>query len=141
MVVRLYKSQLDYFRRKARNNPNEIYAVLVGRHASKSELEIHYFIHPKAHDYEKATPTEVTVSADFLIECEEDAREHSLKVVGSIHSHPNWPPILSPTDHAGHIESGDRVSGVVEVTKGRTRVAFWRHDSSLRCTIKYWSPK
>jgi proteasome lid subunit RPN8/RPN11 len=137
--VWLHRGQLDYFRAKARNSPNEIYVTLVGKQVSKSAVHILYFIHPKDSDYELSTPSAVTVSADFVANCEQDAKAEDLKVVGSIHTHPNWPPILSPTDHKNHIEAGDKISGIVEVTKGRTRVAFWQHGSALRCTIKYFS--
>lgn len=138
MIVRIHKHHLEYFRKKARQTPNEIYAVLVGKHLHKGELQIHYIIHPKAKDYELSTPSAVQVSAEFMVLCEQQAAEDGFYIVGSIHTHPNWPPILSPTDHAEHVENGDKVTGVVEVTSGKTRVAFWRHDTSVRCTLEYF---
>jgi proteasome lid subunit RPN8/RPN11 len=138
VIVRVHRGQLTYFRRKAKAKlPNEIMAILVGKHVSKSELEIHYFFYPKK--YEVSTPSAVKIDAQTMEEFDQEAKQLGLKIVGSIHSHPYWPPILSPTDHSGHIEVGDKVSGIVEITRdGRTYVAFWRHDSSLRCELKYF---
>lgn len=65
------------------------------------------------------------------------AKETGQRVLGSIHSHVNWPPVMSPTDMRTHLDSKDIISGIVEVTSGRTRVVFWTADSALPCELLY----
>jgi proteasome lid subunit RPN8/RPN11 len=133
--VRIRKGQLDYFRKKAREaSPNEIYALLIGKNTSKWEVVVERVYYPVL---DESTPSYVKANGVSIQNAEEEANREGFKIVGSIHSHPNWPPIMSPHDHKSHIEEGDRVSGIVEVTNGRTRVAFWRHDTSLRLDLEY----
>lgn len=138
MEIWVHRGQLDYFRKLARKNSTEIYAILIGKQVTKGEIHVYYFIHPRPSDYEVKKYDEATVSADFVERADTDATAEGLKIVGGIHTHPNWPPIMSPTDHKNHRESGDKITGIVEVSNGRTRVAFWRHDSALPCKLKYF---
>lgn len=134
MQVFVHRGQLQYFRAKARKHyPNEIQAILVGTKRGNS-VEVAYFAYPQ---YEVSNKSEVTADVHSLQEIHDDAAAEGLTVVGSIHTHPDWPPIMSPTDYKGHVDDGDAVSGIVEVTNGKTRVVFWQHDKALRCDLKY----
>lgn len=139
MVVKVHKNQLNWFRQKARENDKEIFAVLAGKVLANG-VEVHQFIHPAKDDYEIQGRGEAVVSAAFINAADKYAKERGLTLVGTIHTHINWPPIMSPSDHKDHCNSGwEVVSGIVEVTNRKTRVVFWTHDSSLRCTLKYFS--
>lgn len=133
MVVRLHKNHLDLFRRKARDSKNEIYAFLVGRAVGKN-VNVSYFAYPAI---EASAPAWVKVDPQTSFEIAEDAVSEGLRVVGTIHSHPNCLPIMSATDLRGHIQDSEIVSGIVEVTNRRTRVAFWTHNTPLTCDLEY----
>lgn len=135
MIVKVKKSQLDWFRAKARNTPNEIFAFLAGKQVTPHIVEIYKFFYP---ELAISNPSEVEAENKSCLKIESTIHDMGCHIVGDIHSHPNWPPIMSDTDHKGHITSGNRVSGIVEVTNRRTRVAFWRHDSSLHCKLEYF---
>lgn len=135
MVVYLHKHHLAYFRRKARNSyPNEIAALLVGRTVG-AMTEVHYFFYPVL---DKSDNCSVELNVDSCLEAEEYANDQNLRIIGMIHSHPDCLPIMSSTDHNTHVRDGDVISGIVEVMNNRTRVVFWRADTSLSCEVKYF---
>lgn len=134
MIVYLYESQLNYFRRKARSTTNEIYACLVGKHCGGNSTTVYSIEYPKL---ELTTPMIVKADCDALQQIELDAEHQGLAIVGNIHSHPNFTTELSAHDHK-HLFSGkEKIVGVVGVVGRRTFVTFWRPDSSLPCKIEY----
>jgi proteasome lid subunit RPN8/RPN11 len=133
MNVFLKKSQLDYFRQKSRNSPNEQFAFLVGD-VTKNGVEIAHFWYPRL---AVSTPTQVTTEEEDDRTIAERASDEGLSVVGSIHSHPDCPPIMSETDFTGHISGGDWVTGIVSVNQRKTYVCFWSAHSALPCEFTY----
>lgn len=134
MVVQISKGQLDHFRRKARSTPNEIYALLVGTTPHRNVVEVEKFVYP---ELVYSSPSGLECSGKVWAAIVEAAWAEKKLVVGSIHSHPNWAPVMSPNDLFYHKQAGDKISGIVEVTNRRTRVVFWQQHSPLPCTLKY----
>lgn len=135
MVVRLHKNQLDYVRRKARNNSNEIYGVLVGSIIGAHCAEVYRIVYPAL---DRSTPMEVKPNVQSVQEIEDDAVNEGLRSIGTIHSHPNWVPIMSRDDHNGHKADGDKITAIIGVMNRRTYVYFWTADSSLPARFEYF---
>ena len=134
MQVQVTKSHLDKFRRKCRASRTEMFALLVGKRLSSTKIivtrfdyPLMFFSSPCYADPEKESYAQIFVKA----------KEDGLRVLGSIHSHLDWLPIMSPTDIRTHKASKDLISGIVEVTNGRTRVVFWQDNSCLPCDFTY----
>lgn len=139
MTVSVRKGQLDYFRKKCKANPTEIMAMLLGFRHSADYAEVVQFVYP---DLEISTRSETLVSGDEVDRVDELAELLGLEVLGSAHSHPDYLPILSPTDHRLFKDFGDLIVGVCEVPKtGRTRVVFWTRNTSLPCDLVYEKEK
>lgn len=134
MKVKLRKGALNHFRNKARTNPKEIFAYLVGSVDTPNETTIEHFVYP---DLAVQSPCEVAPSTEGYDAAEEFATERGLRIVGTMHSHPNWFPVLSNADHEGHITEGHRISGVCGIMGRRTKVYFWLAESSLPCKLEY----
>ena len=132
--VKVRKSQLDYFRRQSRDSAKEIFAFLIGVVVSPSLTRIDRFYYP---DYSEQTAGSVRPTAESTGAAHKSALDSNLKVVGSLHSHPDWFPIMSEADYKGHIEDGDRISGIVGINGRRTKVYFWTAESALPCQIEY----
>jgi proteasome lid subunit RPN8/RPN11 len=129
--VQVHKPQLNYFRRRARNSKKEVLAFLLGTVTSPTLTKIEKFYYP-----ELLVQTGAAVQA-YTDGARATAAKLNLKIVGSIHSHSDWVPILSPTDYKAHITDGDRVSGIVGTNGRHTRVYFWTVDSALPLEIEY----
>jgi proteasome lid subunit RPN8/RPN11 len=134
MLIRLKKSQLNRFRKKARDEENEILAYLVGTVDSPHRVTVRRFVYPELVDQ---SPTEVCADEDSWKTIREKAEAENFSVIGTIHSHPNWWPVQSQTDHASQIKDGHRISGVCAVMNRHTKVYFWLAESSLPCKTKY----
>lgn len=133
--VKLKKSQLDRFRKLSRNSPNEIQAFLIGEVVSPTLTVVDYFAYCK--EYAVSTPNNVSW---YLREYEVMARkaeERGRRVVGFIHSHPEWDAVLSPPDYQFTILNGYRVCGICSTAGRKTRPRFWVMDSALECCIEY----
>lgn len=133
MEIFLKKAQLDYFRKKSLNSPNEQLAFLIGRQTAKG-VEITRFVYPKLVD---STPVYVESDSDSDNKIRDEAAARGLRIVGSIHSHPNCPPVMSAFDYSGHLQDGDVVSGIVSVMNRKTQVCFWSAHSALPCEFTY----
>ncbi len=132
--VKLNRHQLNYFRKRSRDSEKEILAVLVGEVVSPALTRVDYFWYP---EYAEQTANCVQATIKSLEELKHKSDTLNLKIVGSIHSHPDWVPILSPADYKGHIEDGDRISGIVGINGRQTRVYFWTIESALPLTVEY----
>ena len=67
----------------------------------------------------------------------ERAEERGKRIVGDIHSHPNWDAVMSEDDYNGCVEEGFRICGICSTQGRKTRVRFWTPSSALPCEIKY----
>lgn len=134
--VRVKKGQLDYFRRKARQaHPKEFQAYLVGRVVSPELVVIEYFAYPK--EYATQTTEEVCWFKEEYNEVKKAAEEQNLMIVGDIHSHPNYWPVLSPDDHKNAVTECQRICAVYGTFGRRSKTYFWLTDSSLPCSVEY----
>lgn len=134
--IRLPKGKLDYFRKKARQaEPKEIQAYLVGRIVSPELVEIVEFAYTK--EYADQSAGEVCWFREDYNRVKNSAEERGLTIVGDIHSHPNYWPVLSPDDHRNTITERHRVCGIYATMGRNSKTCFWVTDSSLPCTIIY----
>jgi proteasome lid subunit RPN8/RPN11 len=133
--VKLKKSQMDYFRRMARDSPLEIQAFLIGEVVSPNLTVIDYFAYPPKYAMQKSNTCAWFV-ADYE-KVKKEAEERGRRVVGFMHSHPQWDAVLSPQDYDICISDMHRVCGICSTEDRRTRVRFWVMDSALPCEITY----
>jgi proteasome lid subunit RPN8/RPN11 len=134
--VRVSKNQLDHFRRKAREAaPLEIEAFLTGRVVSLDEIEIINFHYPKS--YKIQTAQHVQWNTDDMDILKDKANTNNLRILGSIHSHPNWDAVMSPADYRAYVTDQLITCGICSVNRKRTRVRFWTPTSALPCKIIY----
>jgi proteasome lid subunit RPN8/RPN11 len=134
--VRIRKNALNYFRKLARESqPLEIQAYLIGK-VINPELVVVTDIRYTKEYAEQTTSTVGWWLKDFE-EVKREAEERGCRIVGDIHSHPNWDAVLSPSDYKSQIESGFRVCGICSTIDRKTRVRFWIAESSLPCDIEY----
>ena len=134
-TVRVKKTQLDYFRAQARENQKEIQAMLVGAVITPDLIVIHNFAYPK--EYADQTYSCVSWYADEYNKVAAEATKKNLRILGTIHTHPNWDAVLSPDDHKGHVQEGYRISGICSTQGRKTRVRFWLAESCLPVNIEY----
>lgn len=135
-VVRISKSKLDYFRKLTRQEqPLEIQAFLIGKIVNPELTVVTDICYTK--DYAEQTTTSVRWWMKDYERVSKKAEERGLRVVGDIHSHPNWDAVMSPADYKAYIESGFRVCGIVSTMGKRTRVRFWIAESALPCEIEW----
>jgi len=133
--VKVSRNALNYFRKLARSTDKEIEAYLIGEVVSPQLTVIHRFVYTKK--YEKQTTDEVKWFDKETDALKLEAGEQKLAVVGSIHSHPNYWPIVSATDHIAHVTDQMRIMGVCATMKRKTMVCFWVTESCLPCEIIY----
>jgi proteasome lid subunit RPN8/RPN11 len=134
--VRIKKSALDYFRRQARNAyPKEIQAYLLGVITSVNEVRVTDVVYP--YWYDTQTSEEVGWTADEFKQLKERAIAEHKMVVGDIHSHPNYDPVMSGQDYRAAILDSLLVCGICSVRKNKTKVIFWTPTSSLPCEVTY----
>ena len=133
--VKLKKGALDYFRQLARKTPLEIHAYLIGEIVSPTLVVVDKFAYPKR--YEVQTPANVGWFGEDFIALKNRVEQAGKRIVGDIHSHPEWDAVMSPDDHRGAIIDALRVCGICSVYGGKTRVRFWVPESSLPCELIY----
>jgi proteasome lid subunit RPN8/RPN11 len=128
---------MAYFRRKARQcYPNEILAYLIGRQVNRGLIEVHYLYHPKL---EHSSSIALKEADGEGYKAEQFAKDKSLVVVGDVHTHPDWPPVMSETDHHDHKLCLNKISAILSVPhKGRTHLVIWRDGTPLPCKIEYF---
>lgn len=133
MRVKLKRSQLTWFRRKATRSVNEIYAALLGT-VDGGTVVVDYLRYPLA---QVSTPDYFTLNMESMSDIEVQAAKDGLILVGSIHSHPGCMPVQSDTDHT-LFTMGEKVVGICGVLDCKTYITFWEKSSSLPCTIEYY---
>lgn len=136
MLVRIHRGRKAYFVKRARQcYPYETLAYLIGRQVHTGLIEVHWFYYP---ELAKATYHELETTDEAPLEAQQLAKERNMVVVGDIHTHPDYPPIMSKTDHHDHKFNENKITAILEVPKkGRTRLAVWR-NSPLSCDIEYF---
>lgn len=132
------KSQLDYFRKIARNSfPLECQAYLLGQIVSPTRVIIDSFVYPKYYKLQEKGTVQWT-SEEFTELKKKIAIDDKRQIIGDFHTHPSHYPIMSPQDHRGAIIDCLRICGICSVNdKKRTQVVIWTVDSSLPCEILY----
>ena len=133
--VKVSKHALNYFRTQARNTDNEIEAYLVGEVVSPELTVIKQFAYTKKYKLQNAS--EVQWYDEDIQKLKAIAEEQGLSVIGTIHSHPNYWPIISGTDHIAHVTDQMRIMGVCATMNRKTMVCFWVTESCLPCKIVY----
>lgn len=133
--VRIRKGQLAYFRKKARATKKEVLAYLVGKVVSPELTIVEYVAYTQK--YATQTECEVQWFGEEYDNVKKEAEERGLRIIGDIHSHPNWWPVPSPTDFQGQFQEGHRITGICSVMNGKTKVYFWIPESSLPCAVEY----
>jgi proteasome lid subunit RPN8/RPN11 len=134
--VKVKRGALNHFRRHARQNGNlEVHAYLLGQIISPELVEVYKFVYPKKYNIQ--THERVQWTIEEYDELKRYAESKNLKVIGDIHSHPNWDAVMSPSDYRACLVDGLVVCGIVSVYGKKTRVRFWTPTSALPCEITY----
>jgi proteasome lid subunit RPN8/RPN11 len=133
--VRVKRGQLDYFRKVARKTNKEVLAYLVGKVVSPELVVIESFEYTKV--YGDQTEGAVSWFKEDYEKVKKHAEERGLAVVGDIHSHPNYWPVMSPDDHKNTIKDCHRVCGIYATMGKKSATCFWIADSALPAKIEY----
>ena len=128
-TVKLNKGQLCYFRKLARNSRYEILAYLIGEVVSPSLTTIDSFEYTNI--YAKQSENCVSWYAADFDRVKAKAESVGKRIVGFIHSHPQWDAVMSEADHAICISEGFRVCGIISVHGNKTRARFWGTDTAI----------
>ena len=134
--IKLKRADLAYFRRLALDSDNEIEAYCIGTE-SENVTTIKEFIYPKNYKIQKPNAAEWSQEdVDYAVK---RAKELNKKIIGSIHTHINYPPVISPTDYRESKKCGYKILGICSTTPKdrKTVVYFWTLDSGLPCKIQY----
>jgi proteasome lid subunit RPN8/RPN11 len=139
-TVRVSRNQLAYFRKLARSTSKEIQALLVGRVVSPELTVIEEFAYPRRYAAQSASG--VSWRLDEYEAVKKDAEARGKRVVGDLHSHPEWDAVMSATDAKAHVQDGHRVCGICSTQTNargtrRTRVRFWIMESALPAEVEY----
>lgn len=138
-TVRVKRSQLNRFRKLARESSKEIQAFLVGRVVNPELTVIEWFAYAKR--YAKQTASEVSWFLEDYEAIKKIAEDDGLRIVGDMHSHPEWDAVMSSTDAKSHVQDGHRICGICSTLgksgNKRTRVRFWVMESALPAEIEY----
>ncbi len=134
IIVQIKRSQLNYFRAKARDSEKEIEALLIGSVVGGT-------VTVDSIEYTKNYAEQTTCAVQWLDEeytrVENKAKAKGLSVVGDIHSHPNWDAAPSPSDYKALLAIGHSILGICSTNNRKTRVRFWVANSCLCASIIY----
>jgi len=128
-TVKLRKGQLCYFRKLARNSHYEILAYLVGEVVSPTLTVIDSFEYTDA--YASQSENSVSWYQDDYDRVKKKAESSGKRIVGFIHSHPQWDSVMSGVDHSICISEGYRICGIVSVYGNKTRARFWGTETPV----------
>ncbi len=135
-VIRVRKSQLAYFGRYAHAAaPLEVSAYLVGVAVSPELTVVNYFAYTRK--YHRQGPEDIEWTDAEFKRVKRLGEKRGLAVLGDIHSHPDYWPVLSPTDHSNHITAQHRDSAVFAWIGRKSVACFWTADSALPLQIEY----
>ena len=139
-TVHISRHALDYFRKLARDCPYEVQAYLIGevRGPQANQFYVTTLVHPR--EYFKQTVDEIQPTATEYTRAKTIAFNENRRIIGDLHSHPNWDAVMSPADHKACLEDGLQICGIVSVRDRKTKVRFWQVNSALPCDIKWWKP-
>jgi hypothetical protein len=62
----------------------------------------------------------------------DEAREEGLEYLGTVHSHPDCPPIPSDADNIGARDMNERVFGIYEISKRK------KSKRRFRTSLRWW---
>ena len=134
--VKVHKGALDYFRKKARQAaPLEIQAYLAGRVISIDTVEIVKFLY--TNNYAMQDTNNVQWYADDYNKFKEEIEAEGLRIIGEIHSHPEWDAVMSKADYNANVTQQSIICGICSILGKKTRVRFWTPTSALPCKITY----
>lgn len=134
-TVYISKHALDYFRKLARDCPYEIQAYLIGEVRYPDKFIVTSVEHPR--EYNVQTASEVQPTAEEYTRVKEKAYLEGNRIIGDLHSHPNWDAVMSPPDYEACVSDGLQICGIVSVRGRKTKVRFWNVNSSLPCEVNY----
>lgn len=138
--VKLQKSQLDRFRKLARESSLEIQAYLVGEVVKPNLTIIDSFAYTS--EYGLQTRDQAAWYRKDYERVRKEAEGRGRRIIGSIHSHPDkGDAVLSPGDYESCIAEGHRVCGIVSANAVSSRVRFWVMDCALPADIIYAKKK
>jgi proteasome lid subunit RPN8/RPN11 len=137
--VRVSEGQLTYFRNLARDSKLEIMAYLIGEVIDADTVEIDSFEYTK--DYGLQKTNAVSWYEKEYERVQQKAESRGRRLIGYIHSHPNWDGVMSPEDLDHCVVNGLRLCGIVSTNNRKTIVRFWVIDSPLPCKIVEWNAK
>jgi len=123
-------SERRFRRRAIRRLPHEYQENLWGRQRGNI-IYVHAFV-PIT---QTATPTAIYYDDDEMHESAEDAKEHRLVMLGSIHSHPDrHETLFSEGDLRQHLLDPDIIMGICAIED------VWKGDTLVRrrCHVAYW---
>lgn len=125
-IVVSRKAEKAFRRRAIASMPNEHLESLWGK-IRGDKIYIHVFM-PINH---KGRPTELTYEEEDLDSQEDEAPEHNLALIGTIHTHPHClDAVFSETDMREVQETQDIVMAICSITQdGKSRKS---------CEIVYW---
>ena len=134
--IRVRRGALNHFRKLARETyPLEMQAFLAGKIISLDTVEITDFLY--TNKYKLQTNNEVSWDDVEYYKVKEKVENEGKRILGDIHTHPDYDPLMSKTDYDSTVTQQFVICGIVSVRKGRTRVMFWTPTSSLHCEIIY----
>lgn len=134
--VRVSKNALNYFRQLARQTPDkEIQAYIAGFVNNINEIEITDFLYTKKY----AIQTSCTVAwfQEDYDKLKERVEKEGKRIIGNIHTHPNYDAVLSEQDFTNCVTEQFVVVGLVSIRNNKTRARFWTPTSALPCKIIY----
>jgi len=125
-TVKLKKGQLCYFRKLARDSKEEILAYLVGEVLSPTTATIDSFEYTTNYAHQSESSV-AWYQADYE-KVKEKAEASGKRIIGFVHSHPQWDSVMSEADYKICISEGYRVCGIVSTYDNKTRARFWGTD-------------
>lgn len=135
--IRLKKSDLAYFRRLALDSDKEIEAYHIGISLADNSTRIDEWVYPKR--YELQTGSGAIWSQEDIDYVYSRAKQLNKEIISTMHSHPNYLSVMSPTDYKECKKVGLKVLGICGTNQKtrKTFPVFWTLNSALPCKMVY----